>query len=468
MADNARKFDFDYFVIGGGSGGVRSARIATQHGAKVGVAEDRDMGGTCVNRGCVPKKYMVFAGQHARAFQDAVDYGWAHEGGKPAFNWAKLRDAVNGTTEMISGKYQSGLDGVEATTFNAHARVIGPHEVVVGNQTVTAEHILIATGGVPSMPDMPGVEHAISSDEVFHLPELPKRLVVAGGGYIALEFASIFNALGSDVTVIYRGPELLKNFDHDLRQQLTEDFLASGIKIRFNTTIPKIEKEGDTLKIHLTDGDVLDADQMLFAIGRRPRIAGLGLDEVGIETNEVGAIKVDEHYRTNIPSIYAVGDVTDRVNLTPVAIREGHWLADQLFGPEGRNKIDYAMVTTAVFTTPELASVGLSEQEAVDAGFDVEVFRTRFRAMRYTLGGNQPWSMMKLVVDRDSDRVLGVHMLGENAAEIIQGLAVAVTLGATKAQFDATVALHPTVAEEFVTMREPAASTLKERRQAAE
>ena len=460
-------YDFDYFVIGGGSGGVRSARIAARNGARVAVAEDHDMGGTCVNRGCVPKKFMVFAGQFRRMFQDAADYGWKHSGKAPGFDWPSLRDKVAAETQRLSGLYQKGLDGVEATVFHAHAKITGPHEVEVDGKTVTAKHILIAVGGEPFMPEIPGIDHAISSDEIFHLKEFPKRLVVNGAGYIGLEFASIFNALGSEVTVVYRGSEVLRGFDHDLRHQLCTDLAEAGINFRFNENITELEEQKNGLKVHLTDGKSLEADQVLFAIGRRPRVEGLGLDTAGVMTDDKGAIIVNEGYQTSVPSIYAVGDVTNRANLTPVAIREGHWLADQLFGEGGNNRLDYAMVTPAVFTTPELGTVGLSEEDAITAAYELDIYRTKFRSMRYAFSDNKPYTMMKLVVDKASRRVLGAHMLGENAGEIIQTLAVAITMGATKEQVDATVALHPTVAEEFVTMREPAASTLSAK-QAAE
>jgi glutathione reductase (NADPH) len=458
-------FDYDYFVIGGGSGGVRSARIAAKNGARVGLAEDHEMGGTCVNRGCVPKKFMVFAGLYGQAFDEARGYGWSLEGTKPVFDWVKLRDAVNAKVAQISGVYQSGLDGAGVTVHRGQARLTGRHSLEVDGKAITAEKILIATGGVPAKPSIPGGDLAILSDDLFHLDELPKRLVVVGAGYIALEFASIFNALGSDVTVVYRGDLILRGFDHDLRALLDEELQRSGVKIRYHANIRSLKQGEGGIAVDLDTGDSLEADQVLYAIGRKPRVEGLGLEAAGVAMNASGAIKVDDNYRTSVPSIYAVGDVTDRVNLTPVAIREGHWLADELFGSAG-NKIDYSFVTTAVFTTPELAAVGLTEEEAIKAGFDVEVYRSRFKPMRYTLTPEPRHTLMKLVVDRKSDRVLGVHMLGEGAGEIIQGLAVAVTMGATKAQFDHTVALHPTVAEEFVTMREPSVSTLQ--RQAAE
>lgn len=452
-------YDYDYFVIGGGSGGVRSANVAGKNGAKVAIAEGWDMGGTCVNRGCVPKKFMVFAGQYGTAFSEAASYGWQNEG-KGTFDWPTLRDTVRNTVQTISGKYETGLNGNNVFVYRGMAKLTGPHAVEVNGETVTAEKILIAVGGKPRKPTMPGGEHAILSDDVFELPEFPKRLVVAGGGYIALEFASIFNALGSDVTVIYRGAEVLKGFDHDLRRMLAEEMEASGIKFHLHCTIPQIDKQGDEVIVSLSNGQKVTADEVLFAIGREPLVEGLGLSDVGVKTREGGAIIVDDGYQTSVPSIYAVGDVTDRWNLTPVAIREGHWLADKLFG-EPKNKIDYPYVTTAVFTTPELGSVGTSEEEAVREGYDVEIYRSRFRAMKHAITPSDSYSMMKLVVDRKTNRVLGAHMLGENAGEIIQGMAVAITMGATKADIDRTVALHPTVAEEFVTMREPAASTLK-------
>lgn len=452
-------YDFDYFVIGGGSGGVRSANVAAKNGARVGIAEGWDLGGTCVNRGCVPKKFMVFAGQYGKALAEAASYGWrgaAHDG----FDWPTLRDTINRTVQTISGKYESGLNGNKVTIYKGMAKLTGPHAVEVNGTTITAEKILIAVGGKPRKPTMPGGEHAILSDDVFHLEAFPKKLVVAGGGYIALEFASIFNALGSDVTVIYRGAEVLKEFDHDLRHMLAEEMAEAGIKFHLHCTIPQIEKNRDGVVVSLSNGQKITANQVLFAIGRVPLTDQLGLASVGIKTRDSGAIIVDENYQTSVPSIYAVGDVTDRWNLTPVAIREGHWLADHLFG-RAKNKIDYPYVTTAVFTTPELGAVGLTEEQAVKQGFDVAIFRTRFRAMKYVITPSDSYSMMKLIVDRKTDRVLGAHMLGEGAGEIIQSLAVAITMGATKADIDRTVALHPTVAEEFVTMREPAASTLK-------
>ncbi len=451
-------YDFDYFVIGGGSGGVRSANVAGKNGARVALAEGWDMGGTCVNRGCVPKKFMVFAGHYGTAFAEAASYGWQTKE-QAAFDWPTLRDAISKTVQSISGKYESGLNGNNVAIYKGMAKLTGPHSVEVNGQTVTAEKILIAVGGKPRKPTMPGGEHAILSDDIFSLEKFPKKLVVAGGGYIALEFASIFNALGSDVTVIYRGAEVLKGFDHDLRRMLAEQMEAAGIKFHLHCTIPQIDKHGDDVVVSLSNGQQVTADQVLFAIGRVPLTEGLGLSDVGVRTDELGAIVVDENYQTSVPSIYAVGDVTDRWNLTPVAIREGHWLADHLFG-QPKNKIDYPYVTTAVFTTPELGSVGMSEEEAVKNCYDVEIYRTRFRAMKYVITPSDSYSMMKIVVDRKTDRVLGAHMLGECAGEIIQGLAVAITMGATKADIDRTVALHPTVAEEFVTMREPAASTL--------
>lgn len=456
MADN---FDVDYFVIGGGSGGVRSARIAARHGARVALAEDRDMGGTCVNRGCVPKKFMVFAGQYGQAIADAGGYGWAIKG-QPGFDWPTLRDRVMAEVSRLSGLYQKGLDGVEAKTYRGHASLLSPHEVVVGDDVISARQILIATGGEPSRLDIPGGEHALVSDDVFSLPALPKRLLVVGGGYIALEFSSIFNALGSDVTVAYRRDQILRGFDHDLRGLLGDELIRHGIDIRCHVTPVSIEKTGSGLVVTLSDGNRLTVDQVLMAVGRRPRTGGLNLAGVGVALDEQGAVIVDREYRSTVPSIFAVGDVTNRINLTPVAIREGHWLADHLFGPAAGKHLDYNHVATAVFTTPELASIGMTEEAALAAGHEVEIFRSRFRPMRHALTPEPAHALLKLVVCRSSRRVLGAHMLGEGAGEIIQGLAVAVTMGATKEQFDQTVALHPTIAEEFVTLREAVPSTL--------
>jgi glutathione reductase (NADPH) len=452
-------------VIGAGSGGTRAARIAAGHGAKVMVAEEDRIGGTCVIRGCVPKKLMVYASRFADEFRDSAGFGWTLS--EASFDWPKLRDAVEAEVARLSGLYRKGLDGVGATLVESRAVVEDAHTIrlVKTGERIRAARILVATGGWPSLePAIPGGELGITSNEVFHLPELPRRMIVAGGGFIALEFACVFARLGVEVHVVHRGDNVLRGFDEDLRTRLRDALPQAGIKLHLNRTISRMEDAGAgansaTLRrVHLSDGTALEADVVLIATGRRPNTKGLGLEQAGVALSARGAVVVDAWSRSSVPSIFAVGDVTDRINLTPVAIREGHAFADSEFG-EGRGVkpwcVDHSLYASAVFTTPELATVGLSEADAVTCGYTPKIFEAGFRPMKATISGGHERVYMKLVVDAATDRVLGAHMLGEAAAEIIQSVAIAMGMGATKADFDRTIALHPSAAEELVTMRSP-------------
>ncbi|GAB5390043.1 MAG: glutathione-disulfide reductase [Alphaproteobacteria bacterium] len=451
------EFDYDYFVIGAGSGGVRSARIAAGHGAKVGIAEDRYFGGTCVNVGCVPKKLMVIAADFARSFADARGFGWSMPD-TASHDWSSLIAAKDKEIERLNGIYDGLLGNAGVTVHWGRARVTGPNSVEVAGETVTARHILIATGGEPVIPTEPGAEHGITSDDVFYLEELPKRVIVAGGGYIACEFAGIFNGLGAEVIHLYRGETLLRGFDTELGTHLGEIERSRGIDYRNNTIINRTDKlDNGRLRAELSDGETVEVDQILYAIGRRPKVDGLGLRSLGVEMNDRGAIKVNDRYETSIPSILAVGDVTDRVQLTPVAIAEGHVLADRLFtgaDPDDR-AVDYDDIPTAIFSTQPIGTVGLSEDQATQRGIAYTLYRASFTPMQYTLAGRTEKTLMKLLVCPETDRVLGCHMLGPDAPEIAQGLGIAIKAGATKAHFDRTIGIHPTAAEEFVTMRTP-------------
>ncbi|CAN1511966.1 Lpd Pyruvate/2-oxoglutarate dehydrogenase complex, dihydrolipoamide dehydrogenase (E3) component, and related enzymes [Rhabdaerophilaceae bacterium] len=449
-------FDVDLFVIGGGSGGVRAARIAAGHGAKVMLAEEFRMGGTCVIRGCVPKKLYVLAGRFAREFREAKGFGW--QVGETQFDWNRLVDAKEAEITRLEGLYAKGQTGAGVTVETQRATLEGPHTVrLADGRLIRTAHILIATGGRPNRPaDLPGVEHTITSNEVFDLAEFPKRILIAGGGYIALEFAGIFRDLGSDVTVIYRGDTVLRGFDDDLRKGLMEAYEKAGIRFVLGDTFARIERTEQGLIGHTRGGLALSADQILMAIGRSPNVEGLGLEKAGVNLGKDGAIAVNSASRTSIPHIFAVGDVTNRVSLTPVAIREGHAVADILFGgPKGVAswQVDYASIPTAVFTTPELGTVGLTEAEARAVYPVVDLYKTGFRAMKATLSGSDDRVMMKLLVDGETDRLLGCHILGEGAAEMIQLVGIALKMGATKRDFDQTMALHPSAAEELVTMR---------------
>ncbi|MGO1120867.1 glutathione-disulfide reductase [Rhodovibrionaceae bacterium A322] len=447
-------FDFDLFVIGAGSGGVRAARFAAGQGAKVAVAEERHLGGTCVNIGCVPKKLMVYASHYASDFKDSAGFGWTV--GDRDFNWNTLIDNKTAEIERLNGIYGNLLDGSGVTLFEDRAVITGPNSVSVGGKDVTARYILIAVGNKPSRPNDPGQELAIVSDDVFYLDKQPERVMVVGGGYIAVEFAGIFNGLGSKTIQIYRQDLFLRGFDNDIRRFLAEEMVKKGIDLRFKTTIEKIEKSDGSLAVTLSDGRVEEVDQVLYAIGRTPNVEGLGLEAAGVETDAKGAIKVDEYYQTSVPSIYALGDVTDRMQLTPVALGEAMALVKTLFNDQP-SKLDYENIPTAVFSQPPLATVGLSEEAARQKYGQVDIYRSHFRPMKHTLSGSDEKMIMKLVVDRASQKVVGAHMGGDDAGEIIQGIAIAIKAGATKADFDATIGIHPTAAEEFVTMRDPVA-----------
>ncbi|MGC9506209.1 glutathione-disulfide reductase [Baaleninema sp.] len=446
-------YDFDLFVIGAGSGGIATARRAAEYGAKVGIAEVDRLGGTCVNRGCVPKKLMVYSSHFSDLFRDAVGYGWSPV--ESEFDWPKLIRVVNDEVTRLNGIYQRMLDKSNVEVFEGYAKFVDSHTVQIGDRTLTAEKMLIAVGGKPIKPDIPGMEHAITSNEIFHLKEQPKQAVVLGGGYIGVEFACILKGLGSEVTVIIRRDKILRGFDDDIRAEIQEGMQRHGIRFLTNTNVTSIEQlDNGKLKLNL-DGEeetaIADAIS-LAATGRKPNLEGLGLENTEVKTHN-GAVVADSYNQTDDPSIFAVGDCIDRINLTPVAINEGRVLADTHFGGKSR-QMSYENVPTALFTTPEAATVGLTEAEAREKyGDAVKVFRSKFRPMYHTLGGREEKTLMKLIVDSETDRVLGAHMVGENAAEIIQGVAIAVKMGARKADFDATVGIHPSSAEEFVTMR---------------
>jgi glutathione reductase (NADPH) len=448
-------FDFDLFVIGAGSGGVRAARMAAQRGARVAVAEDAALGGTCVNLGCIPKKLYSFAAHYSESFEEAAGFGWSV--GRPAFDWETLKANRRVEIERLNRVYGQLLEGAGATIVRGRARVVGVHEVEVAGGRYRAERIVVATGGWPVTPEVPGGERAISSNEIFDLARFPRRLVVVGGGYIACEFASIFNGLGAKVTQIYRGEQILRGFDRDVRDFVAAEMAKKGVDIRVNTRVRALEDAGGgATRVVLADGSAIEADAVLYAHGRAPNTKGLGLESVGVALDVNGAVIVDDRYCTNVPSVFAVGDVIDRVQLTPVALAEAMALVDDLFGGSGR-RVDYLHIPTAVFTHPNVGTIGLSEGDARGRFEKIRVYRSEFRPLRHTLSGRSERTLMKLVVDDANDRVVGLHMVGADAGETIQGFAVAMKAGATKAVFDATLGIHPTAAEEFVTMREPVA-----------
>lgn len=446
------KYNYDLFVIGAGSGGVRAARIAASYGAKVGVAEEYRVGGTCVIRGCVPKKLFVYASHYSEEFEEAAGFGWTV--GERSFDWKTLVANKDKEIDRLNGIYIRNLEKAGVEIIQSRATVRDAHTVRLEaeDREVTAERILIAVGATPYMPDVPGIEHAISSNEAFHLEELPKRIVVVGGGYIAVEFAGIFNGLGVETKQLYRGPLFMRGFDDDLREMLAEEMMKKGVGLRMNSDIASIVKKDGELGLTLTSGEILKTDAVMYATGRIPLTRGLGLEEAGVKLGKSGQVIVDEYSKTSVDSIYAVGDVTDRANLTPVAIREGHAFADTVYG--GKDvKVDHSIIPTAVFSQPEMGTVGLTEAQARERG-EIDLYKTAFRGLKNTLSGSQERTFMKLVVDAKTDKVLGVHILGQGAGELIQAVGIAVTMGATKAQFDATIAVHPTAAEELVTLRE--------------
>ena len=446
--------DFDLFVIGAGSGGVRAARMAAQRGARVAVAEDAPLGGTCVNLGCIPKKLYSYAAHYAEAFEESHGFGWSDAA--PKFDWAVLKANRAREISRLNGLYGKLLVDAGAAVLAARAHVVGVNEVEVGGRVYTAANILVATGGRPVVPALPGAELAITSNEVFDLPEFPRRLVVVGGGYIACEFASIFRGLGAQVTQLYRGEQVLRGFDDDVRNFVAAEMRKKGVDLRTGVDVERIERLGGALHVHLRDGTSHVADSVLYATGRKPNTAGLGLQELGVVLSPEGAVVVDEHYATNVPGIHALGDVIDRVQLTPVALAEAMTLVDRLFG-NGQRSVDYELIPTAVFTHPSIGTVGFSEHEARARFGKLRIYRSDFKALKHTLSGSSERSLMKLVVDAASDRVVGLHMVGAEAGEIVQGFAVAMKAGATKAVFDATIGIHPTAAEEFVTMRDAVA-----------
>lgn len=447
-------FEFDLFVIGAGSGGVRAARFAAGFGAKVAVAESRYLGGTCVNVGCVPKKLLVYGAHFAEDFEQASGFGWTL--GESSFDWATLIANKDREINRLNGIYRNLLVNSGVTLIEGHARITGPNEVEINGKRHSAKHILIATGGWPQIPEIAGREHAISSNEAFFLKALPKRVLVVGGGYIAVEFAGIFHGLGAQTSLLYRGDMFLRGFDGAVRKHLHEELTKRGMDIQFNADIARIDKQADgSLKATLKDGRELEADCIFYATGRRPMLDNLGLEATGVKLDKRGFVEVDDLYQTAEPSILAIGDVIGRVQLTPVALAEGMAVARRLFKPEQYRAVDYAMIPTAVFSLPNIGTVGLSEEQAVEDGHAVQVFESSFRPMKLTLTDCQERTFMKLVVDANTDKVLGCHMVGPEAGEIVQGLAIALKAGATKQHFDETIGVHPTAAEEFVTMRTP-------------
>lgn len=447
-------FDFDLFVIGAGSGGVRLARMAAAKGAKVAVAEDRYLGGTCVNVGCVPKKLFVYASHVAEDLEDGAGFGWSNSGSL-SFDWQTLIQNKNTEIQRLNGIYQRLLETPGVKIIDGRARFKDHNTVVVNDQEYTAKRIVIATGSWPYVPEFPGSEHAITSNELFFLESLPKKATVLGGGYIAIEMAGILQGLGVDTTLVYRGDLFLRGFDEEVREFVRDEVVKKGLTLKFNDNIASIEKlNGSELQIVYDSGEKAETGMVLVATGRRPHTQDLGLENIDLQLDSKGQITVNEHFETNIPDIYALGDVTGGMQLTPVALAEGMYLANYLFGDTKPELVDYANIATAVFCQPNIATVGLSEEQAREQYKDVKVFASSFKPMKHTLSGSEERSMMKLLVDAESDRVIGAHMVGPEAGEIIQGLAIAIKAGATKKQFDQTIGIHPTAAEEFVTMRE--------------
>ncbi len=460
MAD----FDCDLFVVGGGSGGVRAARMAAQRGGRVMLAEQGGiamLGGTCVNLGCIPKKLYSYAAHYAEAFEESHGFGW--EGAAPTFNWATLKDNRRKEISRLNGIYANLLNGTGVEVIHARAQVTGPQQLRVDGRDIRARNILIATGGTPFVPPIDGADMVVTSDAMFDLDPFPRRLVVVGGGYIASEFASIFNGLGAQVTQLYRGAQILRGFDDEVRHFVAAEMRKTGVDLRLDADVSALRRTENGIEVTVRQGasddeTTLVADTVLYATGRVPNVRGLGLEEVGVALGWDGAIAVDAGYRTSVPSIYAVGDVTDRIQLTPVALAEAMVVVDQLFGPpagKAARSMDYEFIPTAVFTHPNIGTVGYSEHDAATHCGKVTVYRSEFKALKHTLSGSSERTLMKLLVQDDTDRVVGLHMVGPDAGEIVQGFAVAMKAGATKAMFDNTIGIHPTAAEEFVTMREP-------------
>lgn len=451
--NNNQDYQFDLFVIGAGSGGVRAARMAAGFGAKVAIAEDRYYGGTCVNVGCVPKKLFVYASHFSEDFEIARSFGWTTDNRK--FSWKKLVENKNREIQRLNDVYKRILGEAGAEIIDGHAVLIDPHTVRINGNNISSRYILVATGGWPYVPEFPGHEHVITSNDAFFLDELPGHITIVGGGYIAVEFACIFNGMGVDTTLVYRGPLFLRGFDRDLRKHLAEEMQKKGIKLLFNTNVNKISKRAAGLKLQLTTDIEQTTDLVMFATGRKPNTTNTGLEDVGVNLNNNGAIIINEEYQSSVPSIYAIGDVTDRVQLTPVALAEGAVVASALFDKQER-QMDYNNIPTCIFSQPNLGTVGLTEEEAGEKYGEIEIYKSLFKPMKLSLSDSDEKTFMKIIVDKASDRVIGVHMLGHDAGEIIQGMAIAIKAGATKAVFDSTIGIHPTAAEEFVTMRTPA------------
>ena len=446
------EYEYDLFTIGAGSGGVRASRYAASLGARVAIAEERYLGGTCVNVGCIPKKLFAYAAHFPDDFEDARAYGWATK--LPAFDWRALVSNKDKEIARLNGVYEKTLKDARVDILRARATVIDAHTVAIAGRLISARHILIATGGWPVKPSIPGAELAMTSNEAFHLSELPKRIMIVGGGYVAVEFASIFHGLGVHTTLVYRGERLLKSFDADLGTFLGEQMQSKGVHIRLQCNVASIVQKSSMIST-LTDGTIMECDSVMFATGRAPNARDIGLENAGVKLNAQGAVMVDATFQTSVSSIHAIGDVTDRVLLTPVALAEGMTVADRLFG-KGERQVSYDNIPTAIFSNPNVGTAGLSEAQARARDLDIRIFRSIFRPLKHTLTGREEKVLMKLIVEKASDRVLGVHMVGPEAGEIIQGFAVALNCGVTKRQLDATIGIHPTMAEEFVSMREAA------------
>ena len=445
-------FDYDLFVIGAGSGGVRAARMSAGHGAKVAVAEEYRVGGTCVIRGCVPKKLFVYASHFAEEFEDAAGFGWTVADAK--FDWPTLVKNKDAEIDRLNGIYIKNLEASGVEILQGRAIVKDANTVTLDGRDITAKYILVAVGGTPFMPQIEGIEHAISSNEAFHIEALPKDIIVVGGGYIAVEFAGIFNGLGVDTTLVYRGPQILRGFDNEVRDHLAAEMAVKGVTIKTESDIAAITKTDNGYTVTYQDGSMQDTGLVMYATGRVPMTDGLGLENAGVELGAKGEIKVDAYSKTNIDSIYAVGDVTARAELTPVAIREGAAFAETVFN-DNPLAVDHSIIPTAVFSQPSIGTVGLGEEAAREAGHEIDVYGASFRPMKNTLSGNPEKTLMKLIVDKADDKVLGLHIVGPDSGEMIQAFGVAITMGATKAQFDATIAVHPTAAEELVTFKQP-------------